>query len=216
MQKLDQIQKLILNYFSFSSSRSSRINKKYAFAIAIASSDNIIRHELISEILETGKISFHFVLKKYVTIGKTKWAYSDDLSELDHIWLDFVQNDLIFPLMSERLRDIIISCLNGNGGIDWLPVMVHANNEQRQYFVPNFENKLDVLNEEKTQYVRNTDLIFIPVFSFLKIAKYSIFHVPSDFSEIPKMLYINGETKKKIQKEKLTGIYFEKIYNIWS
>lgn len=214
MNKLDKIQKLISNYFSFSSSRSSRINKKYAFALA--ASDNLLRHELISEILEKGKISFHFVLKKYVTIGRTTWAYSDDLSELDHIWLDFLQNDLIFPLMSKRLRDAIISCLNGNEGISWLPVMVYANNEQRQYFVPNFEHKLDVLNEEKTQYVRNTDLIFMPVFSFIKIAKYSIFHKPSDFSEIPTMLYINGEMKKKIQKENLTGVYFERVYNIWS
>ena len=214
MQKLDKIQKLILNYFSFSSSRSSRINKNTAFAIA--TSDNRPTYELISEILEKGKIDFHFVLKKYITIGRTKWEYSDDLSELKDTWVDFLPNDLIFPLMSERLKNVIISCLKGSEGVSFLPVMVHANNEQRQYFVLKFERKLDVLHQEKTKYVKNTDLIFMPVFSFLKIAKYSIFHKPSDESEIPRILYINGGLKKKIQKEKLTGVYFERIYNIWS
>jgi hypothetical protein len=58
-------------------------------------------------------------LKKHTTIGRTKWAYSDDLSELDHIWLDFLQNDLMFPLMSERLKDIIIGCLSGNEEISF-------------------------------------------------------------------------------------------------
>jgi hypothetical protein len=94
--------------------------------------------------------------------------------------------------------------------------MVHSNNEQRQYFVLKFEDKLDVLHEEKTKYVKNTGSIILPVFSFLKIAKYSIFHTPSYNSEIPHILHITGEMKKKIQKEKLTGVYFERIYNIWS
>ena len=214
MNKFDKIQTLILNYFSFSSSRSSRINKRCA--IACATSDNIPRHDLIHKILEKGEISFHFVLKKYETIRRTKWNYSDDLSELDHIYLDFLQNDLMYPLMSERLKEVIISCLSGNEGISFLPVMVYTNNEQRQYFVLKFDHKLDVLHEEKTKYVKNTDLIFMPIFSFLKIAKYSIFHTPSDESEIPRILYINGRMKKKIQEEKLSGVNFERIYNIWS
>ena len=68
MQKLDKIQKAILNYFRLSSSRSSRINKNCAFAIA--TSDNRPTYEIISEILEKGEINFHFVLKKYITIGR--------------------------------------------------------------------------------------------------------------------------------------------------
>jgi hypothetical protein len=52
MQKLDKVQKIIFDYYKFSSSRSSRINKNCAYATA--TSYDIPSYKLISEILEKG------------------------------------------------------------------------------------------------------------------------------------------------------------------
>ncbi len=206
---MGKVEKIIFNYYQIS----SKIKRSHA--IAISNSETKLSYDPAIEVVQQGHIFFDFVLKKYTPVTKTQGEYSDDLSDLDTLWLDYLPNNLMFPLMSERMKEIINSCLKGNEGITWLPVMVKSDFEQKLYFVPKFERKLNVLNSQKTKYVKNTDLIIMPVFSFLEIAKYALFSNSGDDFNIPRIIYTNGAVKRKIIKEKLIGVYFEKIYNIW-
>ena len=52
------------------------------------------------------ELPFMLVLKK-VTIGKSGLEISSDLSNLKYLWLDYQPNNLAWPLMSEKMKNII-------------------------------------------------------------------------------------------------------------
>ena len=207
---MDKIQKMIYDYYSIS----SKLKKNDVYALS--SYEDKTSSEVIEEILKYGKINFTFTLKKYVPIGKTNWEYSDNLSDIKEIWLDLLPADHLILLMSEKMKNLISGNLSRNENISWHSVDVHANEERRLYYIIKFNHELDILNHEKTQYVKNTNIIMSPIFSFIKISRFSIFHAPSINFKIPRIIYVNGELKKKMSFEKLSGIHFNRIYNIWS
>ena len=102
--------------------------------------------------------------------------------------------------------------LTGNEGIDWISVIVKRYDDKRIYFIPRFAEMLDVLDIQKTLFIQGTDMVIRPVFSLSKISKYSVFHQPSSHNlwKITSEIYVSGTLKKSIQKEKLTGLEFEK------
>lgn len=57
-------------------------------------------------------------------VGKNGLIESNDLSDLKEIWLDYQQNSLAWPLMSERLKSIIEANLKQNEQIDWIECKV--------------------------------------------------------------------------------------------
>jgi hypothetical protein len=116
--------------------------------------------------------------------------------------------------MSERMKSIVDGCLTGNEGIKWIKVLVNGLNEQRTYFIPSFERRLDVLNEEKTTFINVMDVqqIIQPVFSANKIIDYSVFQNPQPFWwQMPSGVYVSEIVKTAIIKAGLTGIKFEKV-----
>lgn len=182
---------------------------KPSTAFAYTQGDTPLSHELISDVIGRIELPFELFLKK-VTTGKNGLQVSDDLSEIKHLWQDYQPNNLAWPLMSERMKNIISDHLTGNEGLVWIKAIVNGNNESKEYFIPRFSYKLDVIDEQKTMFVSGTNHIIIPVFSYAKIANYSLFFVPQDYWEITSGLYVSDALKNAIQKAKLTGVDFEK------
>jgi hypothetical protein len=170
--------------------------------------------EIISLLEGKSSLPFEFRLKK-VTEKEDGLAISDSLEGLQQVWVDYLPNCEAWPLMSERLKKVIENNLTGEEGIDWIAAIVNGKGEQRKYFVLRFTKKLDVLDTERTMFVPGTDVIIRPCFSLAKVCRYSIFHKGDAYEFLWKItpgIYVNEKLKKAIQKEKLTGIAFEKTY----
>jgi hypothetical protein len=176
--------------------------------------DNIkLAYQLIQDLESISVLPFDLNLLK-LSLKKDRLVNSDDLSDLNETWLDYQPNSLAWPLASEKLKIIIEKSLTGNEGIDWIVAHVFGNGERREYYIPRFKKLLDVLDIDKTMFIPGTNRIIKPCFSLSKISKYSVFHKPSENNlwEITLGLYVSDTLKKAIQKEKLTGIVFDKIF----
>jgi hypothetical protein len=184
---------------------------KEPLASAFAPKGSKLAQDLISELNGINKLPFELSLVK-LDVGKNALIESNDLSDLKEIWLDYQPNSLAWPLMSERLKSVIEANLTGNEQIDWIECKVKNGSEERTYFILRFNKMLDVLDMQKTMFVQGTDHIIKPVFASSKISAYGIFSKPSlyDLWKITSGLYVSDVLKKAIQKEKLTGVDFEK------
>jgi hypothetical protein len=193
------------NYYLLSGKNSLRV------ASAYAPEGTKLAHELIPDLEGFNQLPFEMELIK-LTVGKNGIIESNDLSDLNEVWLDYQPNSLAFPLMSEKLKSSIERNLTGKEGIEWIFVFIRHLDDQRTYYIPKFSKMLDVLDIQKTMFVNGTNRIIRPVFSLSKVSKYNVFHQPSDNDlwTITPGLYASESVKKAIQKEKLSGISFEK------
>lgn len=168
-----------------------------------------LSHELILDVIGRSELPFKLFLKK-VTISKGDWQLNENLTGLKYLWLDYQPNTLAWPLMSEKMKNLISTYLTGKEGVVWIKALVNGGNEVKEYFIPIFSHKLDVLDEQKTIFVSGTAHIVKPVFSLSKVSQLHIFHKPQElFWEISLGLYVSEVLKKAMQKEKLTGVDFE-------
>lgn len=181
-------------------------------SVAYCPENSLLSYELIDVLGKKKEIPYDLKIKK-VTEGKKKLIVDDDLESLMNVWEDYLPNNVGLPLMSEKMKSIIVDNLTGNENIDWLTCNVWAKDVCKTYFIIRFSSPLDVLDKEKTKYINGTDLIIAPCFSSLKIVDFSIFPMPAsdDLYKISINLYISEALKKAIEKEKLTGIDFGKI-----
>jgi Immunity protein family (Imm11) len=180
-------------------------------ASAYAPGEPRLAHELVAELDGMEDLPFELELVK-VTVGETGLAESSDLGGLESVWLDYQPNNLAWPLMSKRMRTVVSDNLTGKEGVDWVGARVNGAGEQRKYYIPRFERKLDVLDEQKTTYVRGTERVIRPCFSSRKISSLSMFHVPSanGLWKVPSGLYVKQGLRDAMQRERLTGLAFEK------
>ncbi len=194
-----------MNYYLFGGADSTPV------ASAFAPEGTRLAHELISEIDGVSEMPFEFSLVKLTKEGDGL-IRSSDLSEIKELWIDYLPNSLAWPLFSERLKVVIEENLSGNEGINWIRAKINGGGEQRIYFILRFSKMLDVIDVQKTMYVRGTDRIMKPCFSIDKVEKFSVFHKPAHHSlwKITSGLYVSEKLKKAIQKKKITGVNFEK------
>lgn len=187
-------------------------NNSTATASAFAPEGTKSVYELINDLDNMNELPFGLKLSK-LSVDKGGLKRDDDLSLLDKIWLDYLPNDSATPLFSEKLKATIDSKLTGYEGVDWISVKVNGNNEQRIYFLLRFKQSLDVLDFEKTMFIKGTDRIIVPCFLHSKIKRYTIFTKPSpgNLWKIPSAIYVSEELKKIIQKEQMSGLNFEKV-----
>ncbi|MFH6987912.1 imm11 family protein [Flavobacterium collinsii] len=185
---------------------------KAQVASAVYEIEDQIAYELIPLLKGKQSLPFNFKLKRIIE-GKSDLIIDDNLDELEEIWLDYLPNSFVWPLMSEKLRFVVQTNLVGNEHIDWISCKVKSGNEERTYYILRFNNILDVLNMQKTSFVQGTDVIIKPVFSSSKINRYTIFSLPlsHDLYQITSGLYLSEKLKKEIEKEKLTGLDFSKV-----
>jgi hypothetical protein len=147
-----------------------------------------------------------------LTVSKDGTAVSDDLKGLTNPWLDFLPNSPELPLMSNRLKEFITENLTGEEGLGWIRAKVNGPGGARNYYILKFESVPDVLDTESTVYEKNGQ-IMTPFFSLNKVHQLGIFHCPGpdSSSKITSALYVNEMVKRAIQKNRLTGMTFEKV-----
>jgi len=194
------------NYFLFTGKDSPG-----GVASAFAPKDTKLAHDLMSDLDNVNEMPFEFNLVK-LTVGRKGLIESDDLSGINEIWKDYQINSLVYPILSEKLKTIIENNLTGKEGIEWISAKINGNGEQRIYYILRFKKLLDVLDTEKTIFNELTGGVIIPRFSLEKVQNFSVFHRPTAYPlwRIPSGLYISDKLKKAIQKEKCTGVSFEK------
>lgn len=180
-------------------------------ASAFAPEGTKLAQDLISDLEGIRQLPFELNLIK-LDVGKDGLIKSNDLTGIKNVWKDYQLNSMAWPLMSEKLKSVIEANLTGKEEVDWIAVVVNGLDEQRTYYIPRFNKKLDVLDVEKTMYVPGTNHTIKPVFSFSKINEYNAFTESSSGNNLWKItsaIYINESLKKAIQKENLTGVSFE-------
>lgn len=171
-------------------------------------------HEMISQLEGKKQMPLDFVLTR-VKETRNGLIIDDNLTALKEVWLDYQPNSLAWPILSEKLKNIIDASLTGNEQVDWITCNLRNREEVRQYYIIRFNKKMDVYDIKKTVFMDETkENVIKPVFSFSKIKNYSVFPKPLfyDFWKFPTSFYVNEDIKKRIQKEKLTGIKLEKVF----
>lgn len=183
---------------------------KDPLASAFAPKGSKADHELIKELSGIDELPFELNLVK-LDVEKNGLVESNELIGVKEIWRDYQPNSLAWPLMSEKLKDVIDSNLTGKEGVEWINAIVNGNGEQKKYYIPRFKNMLDVLDQDKTMFVQGTNHIIRPVFSLSKIKELHLFSKPSshDLWKITSGIYISEVLKKAIQKAKITGVDFD-------
>lgn len=182
---------------------------KKGTAVANTEGETPLSHDLMPAMRGLTEVPFELKLKNVAYVNR-KLVVSDDLSGIQHLWPDLQPNNLAWILLSEKAKDLIEPRLTLKEGIVWMQVWVKSDIQIRKYFIPRFERKLDVLDQEKTLFSPGSEFALKPVFSLAKIADYNVFSAPSQFYEIPSSLYVSEEIKKILVKEKITGVDFRK------
>jgi hypothetical protein len=169
-------------------------------------------HELIEDVSGVDTLPFDLVIK---TISESKEGirYKNIDEEQQPALVDYLPNTLVWPLMSSELRNLFEKVLSGNEGINWITAKVILLKSSETYYIPCFTKKLDVLNEEKTVFVKSTKHIIKPYFDLNKVRTLSLFHKPTDYGfwKIPSGLYVTDTTKNALLNSKLTGFTFENV-----
>jgi hypothetical protein len=86
--------------------------------------------------------------------------------------------------------------------------VVSGRGEQREYYIPRFSKKLDVLDPDKSTFVPGTAHVIKPVFSLQKLAGLSVFYKQDLFWQIPSRIYVNEAIRQSILEKGLTGLDF--------
>jgi len=86
--------------------------------------------------------------------------------------------------MSDVMKKVIETSLAGTEHVSWMTAHVRASGKLHSYLIPMFNEKLDVLDFEKTKFVKGTDQIIKPCFSSDKIKNYRMFPKPGMFWRI--------------------------------
>ena len=104
--------------------------------------------------------------------------------------------------------------LSDKEGVNWIETKIWGNGEEKKYFIPRFSRKLDVISIENTKFIPGTNQILRPCFALSKVQAFHLFHgeLKHHLWKITPFLYVSETIKKAIQKEKLTGISFEKAF----
>ena len=177
---------------------SGKVNKQSVFAYSVIDADPDL--DLLPKLLKKDKLNFSFILKpKKINTGTS-----------NKMWSDYQPNNYAWPLMSEKLMAIINEKLTGKEKIIWMSVFVKYKTEKRQYYIPRFEKKLDLINKNKTIYGYSKKSIICPVFSMEKIQSFSMFYTPQVYWQISPSLFVNEEIKISIEEAKLVGINFSR------
>lgn len=130
--------------------------------------------------------------------------------ELDHDaeLLDYLPNTIAWPLMSERLKELISESLTGQEGLSWIVARVKCGVNETKYFIPRFSRELDILEKSKSIFA-GRDFLVKAHLSLKKVKNYAFFPLP----DLPftSRNVVSEELKKRIEQSNLTGINFERV-----
>jgi hypothetical protein len=117
---------------------------------------------------------------------------------------DYLANDLGWPLMSERMKDIFQKFTSVD--VHWVKSKVYDKRIKRNhsYHIPVFKSKCDTVNVKESSF-DSSGLILVPVFSLAKISKMDFFPQPDEYDF---NLVVSQEVKLAMEQAKITGIDF--------
>jgi hypothetical protein len=160
----------------------------------VASCDiNVPAHLIEPEIIHLDKLPYKFYLK-------------DNNPE------DYLGNIKAWPLMSEKMKAVIIENLSGKEDISWIEVDVQTPTEILSYYILKYNTALAVIDLDKTIFISYPDNILKPVFDVAAIKNINIFVKPDRvFPTITCGIFVNDAMKNALRKSKLTGFKFEQL-----
>ena len=71
-----------------------------------------------------------------VKLTRNDLIESRDLTKIKHLWVDYQPNVLAWPLMSQKMKELVESFLTGKEGIAWMKTTVRTPDDLREYFIP--------------------------------------------------------------------------------
>lgn len=166
--------------------------------------------DLIEEIGNKTALPFEMKLKR-VILKNDDIETTDDLTGIKELWLDYLPNELAWPFMSKKMMEIVQEHLTGKEKVTWLTVEVKAKREKRVYYIPRFNQLLDVLDTGKTIYAEGTDHIVKPVFSVNKVKNLAIFKENQVEWQTNAGIFYSEPLKIALEKASLSGVLFEQI-----
>ena len=190
---------LTMNYYWIS------INNNSVSTVAYAPKGIPASHDLITEVEE--KKALPFSLKLYNVAVNEKLVKGG----LSDIFYDYQPNSLAWPLMSERMKSIIVSHLTGLELIEWKEVTIEGYSTSKLYYIPFFLSKLDTLNKAESIVIPSSGIVLKPCFKREEVEKYAVFHGYSKFWKITTQIYINEDIKKELIESNLKELSFSRI-----
>lgn len=185
---------------------------KKGTAFAYTKGEVPLAHHLLNSVKELDCLPFDLYLKS-VESTKNGYQVSEDLSLAKCLWVDYQPNCLAWPLMSGSMKAVVEEHLNGSEHINWIQANVCGlNNEIRPYYIPCFHKRLDILNKERTLYVKGTNHVIKPVFSISKLLGLHFFHQGQEIAwEITSALYVSQKLMSAMKKSGISGVGFDEV-----
>ena len=188
----------MMNYYWVS------INSRVS-TVAYAPKGTPSSHELITEIEDNSALPFSLQLHEVCIKDKL------EKGELSDNFYDYQPNSLAWPLMSERMKSIIVAHLTGLEHIEWKDVIIEGSTTSKMYYIPMFTSELDTLNIAKSIFVPSSGVVLKPCFKKDEVEKYAVFHGYSKFWKITTQIYVNEDIKKGLMDSKLKELSFSRI-----
>jgi hypothetical protein len=169
-----------------------------------------LAHETIP-LLEGRNIFLTECYFKKIIVEKNGLRY-EDVRQEDDVWQDYPPNAFAWPIFSERFMSIIDSNISGNECIDWINVNIEHFEVIKPYYMLRFNKLHDVLDIEKTTYVKGTDHIIVPTFKSSAFEQYHIATIPSSncLWKITSDIYVSEKMRQTIKNENIKEVEFGK------
>lgn len=188
-----------MNYYWIS------INNSRVSTVAYAPKGTPTSQNLITEIEDKEHLPFSLQLYDVSVLNK---LVKGELSDKFH---DYHPNSLAWPLMSEKMKSIIVSHLTGLEQIDWKEVTVEGCTTSKIYHIPFFRSELDTLNLADSIVVPSSGVILKPCFKKEKIEDFAVFHGYSKFWKVTTQIYVNEDIKNELVDSNLNELSFSSI-----
>ncbi len=187
------------------------VSKRKELVLVLNKTDLEDESELFKLIERKNKLPFSCVVKKYVNEIDKSYP-TDNFENVKLIWADFIGNIDSLPMFSKKMKNVIDNYLTSKNNIHWKEAKVDKfDGENRTYYLPWFNEKMDVLDNEKTTYkeIEGHKLLFTAYYDYEKVKDLHFFHKPNTFYQLPTAFYVSEELKNEIEKQQLTGVEFE-------
>lgn len=173
--------------------------------VAYAPLNRQSEYELINYLKDRETLPFDLVLHDVYISHK---LIKGGLSNTFH---DYQPNNLAWPLMSERMKSIIINNLTGKEPLKWISAVVQGVCESRKYYIPMFTKRLNILNRERSVIIPSSGIVAKPCFNGDIIKDYAIIHGPNMFWQISSSIYINENIKRDLIKNGIRELEYNRV-----
>ncbi len=183
-------------------------SRKPAYSIFPCKNLGMPAHEMIP-LLENKSDFLTECFFKKLTVVKNSLISENAEKDAD-VWKDYPPNWFAWPILSEKMKQLIESNLTGQEGIDFITVKVSHYSVSRLYYILRFNRKIECLDKAKSMYAPSTDFLIRPVFRGDFLDQYHTLGRPEghDLWKITSEIYVTEEIRKAIIKAKIQNVEF--------